>query len=169
MKSNLVEVPAYYQGYVALVDHDDVLNGLRESMMDIFHFLKSIPEVKSEHRYAADKWTVKQVIGHMMDNERIMAYRALRFARNDQTELPGYEQNDYATEDNTQQRYLNELVEEFSCLRNSTIDLFSSFSPEMLKRKGTASGVEMSVETLGYIIVGHALHHSDVLKQYYLS
>jgi dihydroxyacetone kinase len=104
----------------------------------------------------------------MMDVERIFGYRALRFARNDKTPLEGFEENDYAAEANAHRRTIQQLADEMQCLRQSTINLFMSFSPEMLARKGSANNTEISVLNLGYIIPGHETHHRGVLLERYL-
>ena len=130
--------------------------------------VRSIPEEKGEYRYASGKWTIKELICHMMDAERIFAYRALRFARNDNTPLEGFEENDYAPEANAQGRTIQQLADEMECLRKSTIDLFMSFTPLMLSRKGTANKTEISVLNLGYIIPGHETHHRLVIQERYL-
>ena len=105
----------------------------------------------------------------MMDTERILAYRALRFARNDKTNLPGFEENDYAPEANAQNRKIKDIIDEMDRLRKTSIDLFVNFTPEMLKRKGLANGLELSVINLGYIISGHESHHRKILRERYLA
>jgi len=117
--------------------------------------------------YAPGKWTVKDIIQHIIDAERIFSYRALTFARNDQTLLPGFEEDDYATAANGIKRELNELLDEFYTVRESTMKLFKSFSPEVLMREGKGPLGNISVGSLGFTIVGHAIHHMGVLKERY--
>jgi uncharacterized damage-inducible protein DinB len=121
-----------------------------------------------EYRYDVGKWSVKELLNHMMDAERIFAYRALRFSRNDKTPLSGFEENDYAPLANAHARSLKQLTDEMERLRATTIDLYSSFTPEMLKREGTANNNKLSVLNLGYVIAGHETHHRKVISERYL-
>lgn len=166
---NLETIPTFYRGYVKLVEHPDVLQALRISGYRMMELLHSIPEAKADFRYAPEKWTVRQVLCHMMDAERIFCYRALRFARKDQTPLSGFDENAYAAELNAEARTLVQLGDEMQRLRMSTVDLFGSFTQEMLVRKGTANKNEMTVGALGMIIAGHETHHGKVLQERYLS
>jgi uncharacterized damage-inducible protein DinB len=145
------------------------LDALRQAARMVQQTVPYIPEEKGEHRYAEGKWSVKEVLNHMMDAERVFAYRALRFARNDQTALHPFEENDYAPEANAHARSIQQFVREMKRLRESTIDLFASLSPEMLVREGTASGKRISVKNLGYIIAGHDIHHLNILRDRYLN
>ncbi|MEK7726872.1 MAG: DinB family protein [candidate division KSB1 bacterium] len=120
------------------------------------------------HRYAAGKWTIKETLVHISDDERIYAYRALRFARNDSTELPGFEQDDFARASNANARDLNDILDELATVRNATISLFNSFDEEALLRKGRADGKIMSVRAAAYHIAGHELHHMNIIKARYL-
>lgn len=130
--------------------------------------VRSIPEEKGLHRYAEGKWTIKEVLNHLQDVERVMAYRALRFSRNDKTDLPGFEENDYGPEANAHARTISQLADEMERLRRSTLDLFSSFSEEMMQRQGTANKKNVSVLALGYIIAGHEVHHFKLFNERYL-
>lgn len=130
--------------------------------------LSAVPEDMGEYRYEKGKWSIKELVCHMMDAERIFAYRALRFARNDSTELSSFEENDYAPEANAHSRSLKQLLREAETLRKTTLDLFSSFTPEMLQRKGTVNKNVVSVINIGYIIAGHETHHRNVLNERYL-
>jgi hypothetical protein len=158
----------FYKGYVEHVKHLDVMDALKQSSAETLKLLKTIPEAKGEFRYAEGKWTIKELLAHMIDVERIMAYRALRFARNDKTDLPGFEENDYAPEANAQGRTIEQYADEMNRLRLTTIDLFNSFTPAMLIREGTANKNKLSVLNLGYIIPGHEIHHRLVLSGRYL-
>jgi len=166
---NLETVPPFYKNYVKQIEETDLLQALRISGHRCLELIHSIPEEKADYRYAEGKWTVRELLCHMIDAERIFAYRALRFARNDKTPLAGFEENDYATQANANGRSLQKIVAEMAHLRSSTIDLFESFTPEMLIRKGTANKNEMTVSVLGFIIAGHETHHCNVLKERYLS
>ena len=161
-------LPKYYHHYVMLVQNDSLIDALEQSGKQLVSLLSSVPEEMGEYRYEAGKWSVKELICHMMDAERIFAYRALRFARNDSTNLPGFEENDYAPEANAHARTLHQLLDEAQRLRQTTIDLFTSFTTDMLQRKGTANKNLVSVINIGYIIAGHETHHRNVLKERYL-
>ena len=166
---NLETIPAFYKGYVKLVSHPDVLQALRISGYRTMEIIHSIPESKSDFRYAEGKWSVREVLCHMMDAERIFGYRALRFARNDRTELPGFDEKEYALQLNATGRSLTQIGDEMQHLRTSTVDLFESFTEEMLKRKGSANKSELSVLALGIIIAGHETHHCKILRERYLN
>lgn len=160
-------LPAFYSGYVAHVAHLTVSDALRWSHEQFELTLHGLPEAKGTYAYAPGKWTIKEVLCHLMDAERIFAYRALRFARNDKTELPGFDEEKYTPESNAHARTLQQLSGELSRLRASTMDLFNSFTPEMLKRTGIANNTIVSVLNLGYIIAGHQMHHLGMLKSRY--
>ncbi len=149
--------------------HDmNLLDALEQSNMNLVALLTPVPENMGEYRYEKGKWSIKELICHMMDAERIFAYRALRFARNDATELAAFEENDYAPQANAHGRTIKQLLQEATTLRKTTIDLFSSFTPEMLERKGTANKNVVSVINIGYIIAGHETHHRNILNERYL-
>jgi uncharacterized damage-inducible protein DinB len=168
MRPQLETVSKFYQGYVKNVMDQNMFDALRQSSEMTLDLVRSIPESKGEHRYAEGKWSIKELLAHMIDVERIMAYRALRFARNDKTDLPGFEENDYAPEANAHARTIAQLANEMERLRATTIDMFQSFTPEMLKREGTANKNHLSVLVLGYVIPGHETHHCKILVERYL-
>jgi uncharacterized damage-inducible protein DinB len=169
LRPDLDTVPPFYKRYVEHVKEFDMFHILDDSNKQLLALLGTIPEEKGAFRYAPGKWSIKELLCHMMDAERIFAYRALRFARNDSTPLQGFEENDYAPEANAHGRSIQQLVEEMDRLRKSTIDLYKSFTPEMLTRKGSANNTEISVLNLGYIIPGHETHHKMVLQERYLT
>ncbi|MEM6523485.1 MAG: DinB family protein [Bacteroidota bacterium] len=162
-------IPQFYQRYIDAVQHDNLIPALINGGNTTIDLLRSIPEASAHYRYAKDKWSISEVINHMMDAERVFCYRALRFSRNDSTELPGFNENAWATETNANGRKLYKLIEEYVNLRASTVDLFSSFNDEVLTRSGTASGVKMSVLTLGFLVAGHEQHHCKILVDRYFS
>jgi uncharacterized damage-inducible protein DinB len=168
MLLNLESVPPFYKNYVKQIDETDVLQALRLSGFRTQMLIHSIPTAKADYRYADGKWTIRELLCHVIDAERIFAYRALRFGRNDKTPLSPFEENDYATQANASARSLRKIADELGHLRTSTIDLFESFTEEMLKRKGTANNNEMSVLLLGFIIAGHEAHHRKILTERYL-
>jgi hypothetical protein len=131
-------------------------------------FLDGLPEEKADHCYAPGKWSIKEVVGHLIDSERIMTYRALRFARGDETPLPGYEENDYAENANFDKLSLKVITDELRAVRLSSLYLFRSFDDEMWIRKGKASGFDFSVRTIPYQVVGHEIHHMKIIRERYL-
>jgi len=169
MLLNLETIPPFYKNYVKQIDEPDMLQALRISGHRMSELVHSIPDNKADFAYAPGKWTVRELLCHIMDAERIFCYRALRFARNDKTPLSGFEENDYAPQANATGRSLQKIASEMSHLRASTIDLFESFTPEMLTRKGTANKNELSVVALGFIISGHETHHRKILQERYLT
>jgi hypothetical protein len=168
MRPQLDTLPHFYKGYVENVKDMNMLEALRQSSVVALNFVRSIPEDMGEYRYTPEKWSIKELLAHMMDVERIMAYRALRFSRNDKTELSGFEENDYAPEANAHSRTIQQLGDEMERLRVTTIDMFSSFTPAMLTREGTVNKNRLSVVNIGYIIPGHETHHRKILKERYL-
>ena len=167
-RPDIESVPQFYRTYVEYVQDLDLPVALRQAGKRVQEMLDTIPEELGTYRYQEGKWSVKEVLNHMMDAERVFAYRALRFSRNDATPLHPFEENDYAPEANAHARTIRQLAEEMHRLRESTIDLYRSFSPEMLQREGVASNKKISVLNLGYIIAGHDLHHRRVLMERYL-
>lgn len=162
------EVFPYQEKYIALVEGDDVLEMLSQHVQQTIDMLAGIDEQKALFRYAHGKWSVKEVLQHLIDTERIMCYRALRFARKDKTPLPGFEENDYAPASMADNRSMVSLLQEFAAVRHATIMLFESFTDDMIARTGTGNGKEISVNSLGFIIVGHELHHMKLFKEKYL-
>ncbi len=168
MLINLETIPHFYKNYVKLIDESDVLQALRISGHRTQELVHAIKIEKSDFAYAPGKWTIRELLCHMIDAERIFMYRALRFSRNDKTPLSGFEENDYAPQANASGRSLKKIADEMAHLRVSTIDMFESFTEEMLMRKGTANNNEMTVMALGFIIAGHETHHRKVLQERYL-
>lgn len=158
----------YYQKYVDLVKGDDIFRILVEQNMDSQNVLNSFSESKGNYKYAEGKWTVKEVIGHMMDVERIFAYRALCIARGETNPLPGMDQDMYVSKGNFNKRQLFDLNYEYRLLRESNILLFGGFDKSVLQNKGTASGYEVTVLALMFMTVGHEKHHLNVLMERYI-
>jgi hypothetical protein len=158
----------YYGRYVSLVPEGDILATLTQQLDSTLALLRGIDEEKAGHRYAPDKWSVKELVGHIIDAERIFAYRALRFARNDRTELQGFEQDDYIRYANFDDCRLGELVDEFEHVRRANLHMLGHLDAEAWQRRGTASGAEVSVLALAYIMAGHEKHHVQILKTRYL-
>ena len=161
------EFDAYYATYINTVS-ENVLGELEHQATSFPMFLKAISDEKAYYAYAEGKWTVKEVVGHMIDTERIMAYRALRIARNDQTPLASFEENDYVANASFNDRSLASLAEEFEAVRIANIHLFRHLSEDEINRRGTASNKPVSVRALLYILVGHVNHHRNIIEQRYL-
>lgn len=162
------EYAPYYEKYTALVPEGDVVETLGRQLDETLALLAQIPETQADSRYAPGKWSVKELVGHLIDAERIFAYRALRIARGDQTPLPGFEQDDYIETANFGARTLAELAEEFDIVRRSTLRLFVYLDDAAWLRRGTASDAEVSVRALAYMIAGHETHHMNILRERYL-
>jgi uncharacterized damage-inducible protein DinB len=158
----------YYEKYVALVPSGDFLEILRSQLQELIQLLSPLSEHQAEFRYAPGKWSIKEVIGHVSDAERIFAYRLLRIARGDQTPLASFEQDGYITNGNFSARILPDLLQEFSAVREATICLIRSLDDAAWLRRGTASQREVSVLALAFIIAGHDRHHRIILEKHYL-
>lgn len=168
-RPDIETVPPFYKTYVELVKDEDLLSALQHAGEQVQGLLETLPEEIGTYRYQEGKWSVKEVLNHMMDAERVFAYRALRFARKDETPLHPFEENEYAPLANAHGRTIRHLAGEMRRLRETTIDLYTSFTSEMLQRVGTASNKKISVLNLGYIIAGHDLHHRKVLMERYFT
>lgn len=162
------EYAAYYETYVSLVPGSDVMAALEGQRLVMSQLLGARSEREGNFRYAKDKWSVKEVVGHIADSERIFAYRALRIARGDQTPLSGFEQDDYVKGGNFGERTLADLRDELAQVRAATVALFRGLSEEAWQRRGVANKNEVSVRALAFIIAGHELHHRHILEQNYL-
>src|ERR1041384_2116337 len=162
------EYPPYTIAYISLVPDGDIVATLGSQLNDTLTMLRSIPESRGDFRYADGKWSIKEIIGHITDGERIFAYRALRFARGDETPLPGYDQDEYAQGANFDARTLADLAAEFASIRPATVALFRSLDAEAMQRRGPANDNPVSVRALAHIIAGHELHHVQVLRTRYL-
>lgn len=168
MKFTLEQVPQFYQGYVSHVVDKELVTELKSSRDQFVSLCQGLSESQSLFRYAEGKWSIKDMILHLVDAERVFAYRAVRFARNDKTELSGFDQDDYANAAFADKFSLQELIDSYSNARLSTLDLYSSLSESELLRTGKSNGSEMTVEMIGFIISGHTYHHINVIKDKYL-
>ena len=166
LKNN--EFGSFYKSYIDLCDDKDLILSLEYNLEQTVKFLTNIPAMKRSFRYEVGKWSIMELIQHLIDTERVLSYRALRFARKDKTELPGYNHDDYVTQASKQERFFEELIEEFKTVRNSSILLFKSFNNDMLLSKGIANNNNMSVRAIGFILIGHCNHHCKVIKRKYL-
>ena len=161
------EFSPFYKNYIASID-DDVIAKLNSQATEVPDFLRSIPAEKWDYAYAENKWTIRETIGHVIDTERIMTYRLTRFARNDSTTLPGFDENDYVANAHFKDRTSESLIEEFKLLRQSNLYLFNSLNDEELSRKGISNNNPLSVKALLFIIAGHANHHQNIISERYL-
>ena len=163
------EYATYYGTYIDNVtDEYNLVEELEISVHRLVKFVQDIPMDKFDYRYAEGKWTIKDILLHLIDAERIFAYRALRFARKDETPLASFDENNYVDEGHANSRTIQDLLSELLVVRQATLALFKSFSEEQLLRKGIASNNPMSVRALGFVIIGHQNHHQRIFKERYL-
>jgi uncharacterized damage-inducible protein DinB len=163
------EYSPYYDRYISLVQGEDILNTLDEQRRQTVLLLCGRDDEDGDFRYAPEKWSAKEVLGHVCDTERIFAYRALRIARADATPLEGFEQDDYVRNGPFAQRPLADLVEDFIAVRRATLSLLRNLDEEAWSRRGIANKNEVSVRALAYIIAGHELHHRRILEEKYFA
>ena len=165
-KSQITTMPSFFDRYINLADDVELVDGLIASLTLFDNYLDDLEKV-ADKRYAPGKWTPKDIIQHITDNERIMAYRALRIARNDKTALPGYEEDLLASNTNANSRLMVDLLIEFKIVRQSNIILFHNFNDEMLIRSALCNNIETTPLSLGFVLIGHQIHHLNVLKEKY--
>ena len=168
-RPNQNEYAPYYQQFIKDVPQIEILEYLKQQLDETVKLFSGVSEEKASFRYAADKWSVKEVLGHIMDGERIFAYRALCISRGEKNSLPGFEQNDYVANANFDKLKLADIVEEFAALRKSNLKMFGNFSEEMWTRRGAANKNEVTVRAIAYILAGHAMHHLNVIRERYLA
>lgn len=162
------EYSSFNATYIQPLDNVNLIEELEICLHDFIRFVQNIPLDKFDYRYAGGKWTIKDIIQHIIDAERIFSYRALRISRNDQTPLPGFEENSYVQNANANGRTIQELLTEMAAVREATLLLFKSFSDEQLREIGIASDNDISVRAIGFIIIGHQKHHQRIFKERYL-
>lgn len=167
-RPDLSRVPDWYHGYVNLVSENDLLIALKDQTASIQAFFNKIPSGKHHFRYAEGKWSIKEVLQHIIDAERVFAYRALCFARKEAAALPSFDENEYASNSKADVRDWRDLLAEFKAVRHSTEILFSSFDEEQMQSNGIANGNSVYVAAIGFIVVGHAEHHRKGLEERYL-
>lgn len=165
---NKDEYSAYFKNYIDQAGTVDLITGLQEGLDKTIAFYRAIPSDKLLYTYQDGKWTIKEILNHLLDSERVFCYRAMRFAREDTTALPGFEENDYAVSSQANNRSIEDLIKEYASLRKSTLHLFNSFTPAMLIKQGVAGGGTVSVRALGFLIIGHEKHHKTVIESRYL-
>lgn len=162
------EYNKFYQNYIDLVPEGNILEIMEKQKDKFLEFLVNIPESKAKYRYEANKWTIKEVIAHLVDNEIIFNYRAFRISRGDKSKLAGYEQDDYIKNVNLSKFTLSDIVEQFFNMRTASISMFKTITGKMWDNKGIASGNTISVKACAYIMVGHVIHHMKILNSKYL-
>jgi uncharacterized damage-inducible protein DinB len=166
------EYAPFYEGYISLVKTEgnsgDIVATLQKQAIETRDLLAKVSAEQAEFRYAPGKWSVKEVLGHINDTERIMGYRALRIARGDRTPIEGFEQDDYIAAGKFGRRTMDDLLQEFMTIRNATVELVRHLDAEASERRGTANNKEISVRAIIYVIAGHELHHRRILREKYL-
>lgn len=163
------EHDAYFSTYIDRVVEGDLIADLKRQAQELPKLCGGLSEAAGEYRYGPDKWSIKEVLGHLVDTERVFAFRALWFARGGPTDLPGFDQDEFVRLAEFDRRTVDSLVAEFVDLRQSTVDLLSSFREAEWARSGISSGLPLSVRAIGYILVGHVMHHQEILQERYLN
>ena len=159
------EYALHYGNYIRLVEEEDIVEAMRSELARTLELLRDVPEQESLIRHPPYTWSVREVVGHLIDSERVFGYRALRFARGDATPLPGFDENAYAAAGAFDRRSLASLRDEFDFLRRSHVGLFASLPEEAWDRRGTANNAEITVRALAYVLVGHERHHVAILRK----
>jgi hypothetical protein len=162
------EYPEYFERYVQLVKGENVIRTMEGQMLEMQALISDLPSDKEDYAYAPGKWTIKEVLGHLIDCERIFGYRALRFLRGDSQPLAGFDDKEFVTAGKFNKRTFYDLAHEFSVLREANIILFKNQDEETLSRKGWANKVEISARSMAFVIAGHTTHHIQVIKSHYL-
>jgi uncharacterized damage-inducible protein DinB len=161
--------PTYFDNYISLVKGEHIYEELYQSYMDTMELVTSLDLETLHFRYAEGKWTILDILQHIMDAERIFCYRALCFARMEKVALPGFDENEYVIAGKATVRNINDMVREFSLLRASTIELFKSFTVEMLDSIGNANGKDVTPRAILFAILGHEIHHRNIIQQLYMN
>lgn len=162
------EYNPFYHTYISALGEVELLKVMANQLDNFPNFIDGIPVEKMKHAYSEGKWTIAEVLQHIVDAERVFQYRALSFSRNDQTPLPGFDENLYVPQSFASEKSKETLIEEYKAVRASSLSLYKSFSDDVLKRKGTASSSVVSVAALGFIICGHQRHHRNIIRERYL-
>lgn len=162
------EYSSYFGTYISQSGDKELVPSLEKGLAAMRLFYESIPEEKMEQAYAEGKWTIKELLLHIIDAERVFAYRALRFARGDKTDLPGFEQDDYVMTSEANSRSKESLIDEYKAVRSSTIALFKSFNDKMIREIGSANNIPTSAAAMGFVILGHENHHVKIIQERYL-
>ncbi|MGB0849645.1 MAG: DinB family protein [Bacteroidia bacterium] len=166
-KEWLDDAPKYFERYIELVNEDDMLDAMENSWNELIEWVETIDEDKDHYAYEEGKWTVNQVLMHIMDTERIFQYRSLCIARGELNDLPGFDHDAYTENSNAEGRTMDSILREFDIVRQSSISLYGSFRDENLKQKGSANGLTVQPLLYGFLVCGHLRHHLNVLKERY--
>ncbi|HEY7184326.1 MAG TPA: DinB family protein [Blastocatellia bacterium] len=167
-KPDSTEYAPYFEKYISLAREEEIVATLGRQIEGTLSLIRGLSAAQGDLRYAPGKWSVKEVIGHLIDAERIFAYRAMRFARNDATPLPGFDENLFVANADFGSRSLADLADEFEHTRKSNVYLFKSLDGDASLRRGVSNNNELSVRAIAYIIAGHELHHAEILRSRYL-
>jgi len=167
-RPDLTRVPEFYHKYISHVKEDDLILALKNSSENLINFLKNIPAEKHHFAYAEGKWTIKDLVQHIIDAERVFSYRALRFSRKDTTPLPGFNENVFAANTKADKRSWDELLEELTVVKKATELLFASLDQEQLESEGLSNNHSIYVLGIGFICAGHSIHHQKVIEERYL-
>lgn len=167
-RPDLTRVPAFYHNYISKVNETDLIEAFAINTPSFLSFLNQIPKEKLDYRYEEGKWSVREILQHLTDTERVFSYRALRIARKDKTPLPGFDENLFAMNAKADRREWDDLVAEFAAVRHATQLLFRSFDEEQLEAEGISSNQSVYVLGIGFICIGHCNHHRQVIEQRYL-
>ena len=167
-RPDLSRVPEWYHRYINQVKEDELSTAFKNQASEFNRLLNEIPVDKRDYRYGIDKWTIREVVQHIIDGERIFAYRSLCIARKDKTPLPSFDEKSYADNSKAGKRKWEDMIEEFQTIRHSNEIMFNSFDAEQLDSTGTASGKSVYVLGLGYVLVGHVNHHMGIIRERYL-
>lgn len=169
MRPDLSQVPAFFHNYINQVPQDNLAEAFRVQSPRLLQAFRQVPAEKRDYRYGEGKWTVKEMLQHIIDAERVFGYRAMCIARGESLSLPAFDENLYAENSKASRRNWDEMIEELECLRKSSEYLFLSFDDDQLDKRGLTNNNPIGVLALGYIVVGHAVHHTNVLEERYLS
>ncbi|MFT5914836.1 MAG: hypothetical protein ACJAWV_001097 [Flammeovirgaceae bacterium] len=167
-KPNAGEYPPYFKSFIDTTKEEEVVPALKSSGINLVNILFGMSEELSSYRYEPKKWSIKQLLGHIVDTEMVFQFRAMSFARGEKAALPGFDHDLYVKNSNAEELPLAHLLKQFEATRNATILLFEGFTEEMLNTKGNANGFEISLRALGFIIAGHQQHHLNIIKERYL-
>ncbi|MFA6979649.1 MAG: DinB family protein [Ignavibacteriaceae bacterium] len=168
-KPEINEYALYYQRYIDLITTDDIFSVFKQQAEEIVTLFTTLSEEQASFRYAEGKWTIKEVLAHIVDSERIFGYRVLAISRGEKNPLPGFAENEYVRNGKYENRSLKSLLAEFSHLSSANLELFKSLDEEMLSQKGTASGKEVTARAILFVTIGHEKHHLEIIKSRYLS
>jgi len=159
----------YFKYYIDLVEDNNLIDAIEKNTTEFQVFFDLLIEDQANYRYAADKWSIKELLVHLIDTERVFCYRALSFARFDKTDLLGFDHDQFVANSDADNRTLCDISKEFFAVRNATLHLFKNLTPKMLQQEGSANGNNITTSAVGYLIVGHAKHHINIIEERYLN